>query len=472
MVKKKEEKVGNDVQQPPRQTGNSIQEKFQDAVHVAKMRTEPESQYNIAICVYLGMLRRFGMSLLLSWICLNAFAQLPHPNDTLDNGKKVPFNQFLGRFSVFNELGGAGLYYSLNMSYSLIKSNLVILDLTLGANRIPHGRKEWRKEEWDSYHFPVGLSLFLGRRRSRFNTRIGYSPRIYPSWFGSDRGHYPNCAGICPTPPQHSFFLSLGYVFQHQHGFFTSINAYGIMTLPFPKGARRFGNDPYFMPSAGLTVGYRIPSKQLRKQWTERSFKRRVLRLEKPTKKVGSTSDIDDVFYNDAPLEVDSLEMLEIEAQLAKLKKRHDRFLREEQRKNGRSHVYAEGFGAAGIWSVNYTYTHPIAKSNTWMMEYRGGLGTDNSFLSLPFHVGVKAMKNYRGSGVFLGVQPTIDWKDGTLGAVYYLEHNVEFHFAYGFTGGVAFYLFYDPNKIKHFQEFAPYGGLFFGYRLPQMKKS
>lgn len=38
MVEKKEEKVGNGVQQPPRQTGNSVQEKFQEAVHAAKMR--------------------------------------------------------------------------------------------------------------------------------------------------------------------------------------------------------------------------------------------------------------------------------------------------------------------------------------------------------------------------------------------------------------------------------------------------
>jgi len=37
VVKKKEEKVGNDVQQPPRQTGNSVQKKFEDAVHAAKM---------------------------------------------------------------------------------------------------------------------------------------------------------------------------------------------------------------------------------------------------------------------------------------------------------------------------------------------------------------------------------------------------------------------------------------------------
>jgi hypothetical protein len=56
------------------------------------------------------MLCKIGMSVLLAWICLNSFAQLPHPNDRLENGKKVPFNQLLGRVSVFNEFGGAGLF--------------------------------------------------------------------------------------------------------------------------------------------------------------------------------------------------------------------------------------------------------------------------------------------------------------------------------------------------------------------------
>ncbi|MGB1317887.1 MAG: hypothetical protein ACPG5W_06760, partial [Flavobacteriales bacterium] len=178
------------------------------------------------------------------------------------------------------------------------------------------------------------------------------------------------------------------------------------------------------------------------------------------------------VFYNDEPFEMDTVDMLEIEQKLAKLKKRHERYLKQEQRLNGRSLVYAEFFGATRIWSLNYTYTHPIAKSNTWMMEYRGGFGTDKSNAGMPFHVGVKAMKNYRGTGVYVGVEPSVNWKTGEIGAVYFLEHNVEFHFAYGLTGGVAFYLFYDPLFFKNYWNVSPYGSFFLGYRLPQLKKS
>ena len=416
------------------------------------------------------MLRRIGMSVFLALVCLNAYAQLPHPKDTLENGKKVPFNQFLGRFSVFNEFFGAGLIYSLNTSYSLVKTDFTILDLTLGANRIPFRLREPNDTYLDTYRIPVGLSLFLGRRASRFNVRAGYVPLIYPSWYTDEDNPYPNCGGICPTPPRHDFFFQLGYVYQHQHGFFTAINASGIMMLPEAATARKYRRIQ-FLPFAGISFGYRLPSKQLHRQWRERGFKKRVLRLEEPKEKRKTDDEIDDIFYNDTPLEVDSTEMLEIEAQLAKLKKRHDRYLKEEARLNGRSLVFAEFFGASGISSLNYSYTHPIARSNIFMMEYRGGLGTDQQHLQLPVHVGIKAMKNYRGTGVFLGIEPQYNWNNGTFGAVFFLEHNVEFHFAYGLTGGVAFYLFYDPMYYKNHWNFSPYGGFFLGYRLPQIKK-
>ncbi len=411
------------------------------------------------------MLRGIGMSILLSWICLNSYAQLPHPNDTLENGKKVPFNQFLGRFSVFNELAGAGFFYSFNGSYSILKSDLFLLDLTVGANRIPYSFGS-DSRNLDTYHFPLGLSAFLGRRRSRLNLRLGYKVRIYPTWYTDERGPYPNCGGVCATPPEHGFFLGLGYVFQHQYGFFTGIHAYGIMTLPFSQSAY---DEVYYMPSAGLTFGYRLPSKQLHRQWCERGFKRRVLRLEQ--KEHYEPLDIDAIFYDDVPLETDSTELDEIQEELVKLKKRHERYLKEEQRLNGRSHAFVEAFGAAGFWSVNYSYTHPIGKSKVFAMDYRGGYGTDSVDMALPLALGVKAMKNYRGTGIFLGAEPRYNWRNGKVGLLYFLKNNVEFHFAYGLTGGVAFYLFFDPSHFLFETQFAPYGGLFLGYRLPRMKK-
>ncbi|MGB0369248.1 MAG: hypothetical protein ACPGD8_07565, partial [Flavobacteriales bacterium] len=218
----------------------------------------------------------------------------------------------------------------------------------------------------------------------------------------------------------------------------------------------------------GLVLGYRLPSKRRHREWKERGFKKRVLRIEEKTEK--DYDELDKVFYNDEPLEVDSTDLLAIEQKLAKLKKQHQRYLKQEQRLNGRSHVFAEFFGRTGIWSVNYSYSNPIAKSKIWMMEYGAGFGSDKYNFGIPVYAGVKATKNYRGTGIFLGVLPQFD-VHGKAALIYFLKHNVEFHFAHGLTGGVAFYMFYDPIEFKFFGQWAPYGGFFLGYRLPQLKK-
>lgn len=419
------------------------------------------------------MLRGIGMSVLFSWICLNAYAQLPHPKDTLANGKKVPFNQFLGRFSVFNEFYGTSFPFSLNVSYSLIKGNLVSTDLSVGFT-YKHRRNTVDFQSSTNYvehDLPISAIFYLGRRASRFNVRTGYMLKFYPYWFSDKEQPYPSCGHHCPTPPQHYYFFSAGYTYQNPYGFFFSLNAYGIYRFPLEKSDNPIPLAERLFPMGGLSVGYRLPSTQQHREWTERSFKRRVLRLEEPVEKHKKGDDMDEIFYNDTPLEIDSTEFLEIQEKLAELKKRHERFLKEEQRLNGRSHVFVEGFGAAGFWSVNYSYTHPIGKSKTFAMDYRGGYGTDSEDMALPLAIGVKAMKNYRGTGLFLGAMPRYNWTNGKIGFVYFLQHNVEFHFAYGLTGGVSFYYMYDPTKFLFDREWAAYGGLFLGYRLPQMKK-
>ena len=404
------------------------------------------------------------MSVLLSWICLNSYAQLPHPNDTLDNGKKVPFNQFLGRFSVFNDLGGAAFYYSLNVGYSILRTDLGSVDLTLGANRIQYGQN-WEKGVTNSFCIPVGISSYIGRRASKFNLRLGYAPQIFSRPLSTESVR--ECDG-CSLIDQR-FFFSLGYTYQNPYGFFLGINA-NVLFEVWSQASRDFYPGPIgYQPWPGLVLGYRLPSRQRHREWKERGVKRRVLRIEKKTEK--NYDEVDRVFYNDEPLEVDSIEMAEIEARLAKLRKRQLRHQLEEKRENGKSHVFVEGFGAAGFWSANYSYTFPVMKSELVALDFRGGVGSDDVHIQIPIHAGVKVMKNYRGTGVYLGVQPTIDWERGTAGAIYFLEHNVEFHFAYGLTGGVAFYLFYDPARYKHRSDFAPYGGFFLGYRLPKLKK-
>ena len=297
--------------------------------------------------------------------------------------------------------------------------------------------------------------------------------QLYPSWYTDTENPYPSCGHLCPTPPRHHAFLSLGYTYQHPYGFFVGANAYGIIRFPLDDNVWDYPNE-YIYPMGGLTVGYRLPSRQLHMEWKERGFKRRILRVMQPKQKKEKKKkeEDEDWFEDQEGLQVDSIEMAEIEAQLAKLRKRQLRHQLEEKRENGRSHVFAEGFGAAGHWSVNYSYTYPVTKSELVALDFRGGIGTGNWTVQIPIHAGVKVMKNYRGTGVYIGVMPSIDWERNTAGAIYFLEHNVEFHFAYGLTGGVTFYLFYDPARFTYSDQFAPYGGFFLGYRLPKMKKN
>lgn len=412
------------------------------------------------------------MSLLLSWICLSSYAQLPHPNDTLDGGKKVPFNQFLGRLSFYSEGFGPAYIASFNVGYSLVKTELATVDFTAGAVRLPIASYSVKPSGTDSYVFPIGVSTLLGRRKSRLNMKLGYTTSLQPDWF-EGKTDYPSCGFHCPGPVQHVFNVGLGYIYQHPGGVFFGAHAYLLVHLN--EEDRRNGPGPPadFWPHPGVTLGYRVPSRQLRKEWTERNFKKRILRLEEPKEKKEKKKkeQEEDWFDETGELQVDSIEMAEIEARLAKLRKRHLRYQLQEKRQNGRSHVFAEGFGAAGLWSVNYSYTYPLVKSELLALEVRGGVGSDRTHFQIPVHAGVKVMKNYRGTGVYLGVMPSINWEQNSVGAIYFLEHNVEFHFAYGLTGGVAFYLFYDPTGFKYSDQFAPYGGFFLGYRLPKMKK-
>jgi hypothetical protein len=420
------------------------------------------------------MLHRVGISIVLSWICLNAFAQLPHPNDTLDNGKKVPFNQFLGRFSVFNDLGGAAYYYSLNVGYSVFKSDLASVDLTLGANRIQYGQYHWKEGVVNGFFIPIGLSTYIGRRKNQFNLRFGYSPQIYSKLFSTKQ--LKDCNG-CSLVEQR-FFVSMGYTYQNPYGFFLGVNANLLLHIWSPAQRGFYPGPTGLQPWPGLVLGYRLPSKQRHTEWKERGFKRRVLRIEE------KYDELDQIFYNDEPLEVDSLDMLEIEAKLAKLKKQHDRHLLEEQRLNGRSMVSFEGFGAGVFWSANYSYSFPIGRSNLLMGEVRGGfsytsradgrefaISAERQMIATPFWAGLKVAHRYRSAGVFLGSTPIFGTNERSVAAIIFAATNVEFHFARGITGGVVFYMMYDPSVYAFSNPWHPWGGVFLGYRLPQLKK-
>ncbi|MBL4585903.1 MAG: hypothetical protein JKX84_02420 [Flavobacteriales bacterium] len=433
------------------------------------------------------MLKRIGTSLFILLLPLLSFGQLPHPNDTLDGGKKVPFNQFLGRFSVFNELGGAGFFYSFNVAYSLVKTDLVLADLTVGANRIPFGQKEWRVKKLDTYYFPIGLSLYVGRRKSRLNVRAGYTLRLYPSWFTDEDNPYPNCAGICPTPPQHNFFLSLGYTYQHQYGFFWGLNAYGMARLTLPEYRSKYDKAVTFFPSGGLTIGYRLPSRQLHRQWVERRGKGRILRIEDP-KTVRARKKRNRTSADTVELVIDSLELEQLRIEMEATQRRTAQLVKRDLRNNGRSHFYAEGFGAANFWSVNYEYSIPLQKDGLWYAFMRigaGGYQKDYSvraavfpywdwksgiLITTPIGGGIRLMKNYRGGGFGAGILPTYTTENGMQMAGY-LSFHLQFHVVYGITGGVAYYAIIDPQRIFQPNDLNQWASFSIGYRLRAKKK-
>ncbi len=206
------------------------------------------------------MFRALATSCGFALLAAQAIAQVPLITDTLPNGNKVSFDPFIGRFSVYTEIGGTiGLIGSLNVGYALVKRDGWLLDYNLGISTLPiPGLNGWERK----YMLPAGLSLQIGRRRSRLNIKLGYTYSWTP---GYDTSPWPNCGGTCPTPPQHLGSFSLGYVYQHHYGFFFRVNAYGL--IPFNSKELRASYIPRkddIYPWGGITFGYRIPStKQL-----------------------------------------------------------------------------------------------------------------------------------------------------------------------------------------------------------------
>ena len=127
----------------------------------------------ITSCLHLEMLKGLVTSCVFALLAAQANAQVPLTTDTLPNGKKVSYDSFIGRFSVYTEVGGPiGLIGSMNVGYALVKRDGWLLDYNLGISTLPiPGLNGWERK----YMLPAGLSLQIGRRRSRLNIKLGYT---------------------------------------------------------------------------------------------------------------------------------------------------------------------------------------------------------------------------------------------------------------------------------------------------------
>lgn len=400
-------------------------------------------------------------------ISLSSFAQLPNPNDTVPGGRKVSFSPFMGRFSVFTEaMGAAMMPGSMNLGFTVFKSESVLIDLTAGLTL--HDMPGFQFQE--GYSIPATLSLHLGRRRSRLNVKLGY----FVSWTpGFESSPWPQCGGICPTPPQHRGIFSLGYVLQQASGFFFGVNAYGFVHL-IPQ-ERRYGAPMYkedIYPWAGMTFGYRIPSQLQLLTWKERrAGKVLISRDRKEKTKVVREKQITDL---DEAIIAAKLEKME--GRKERLVLREERMALRELRDNGPHNVFLEAFGAGHTWSVNYQHARPVKEGSIVHAFGRVGIGgfsdrfrDSRSLVGMPLAGGIQLMRNYRGGGIGLGATPTFT-RSGEFTVVSFVSLEFHFHVAHGITFGTGYQVMFDPQFAHGNKQVFQWGGFSVGYRFKRKR--
>jgi hypothetical protein len=410
------------------------------------------------------MLRALATSCVFALLAAQANAQVPLTTDTLPNGKKVSYDSFIGRFSIYTEVGGSTVVPgSTSVGYALVKRDGWLLDYNLGFSTNPmHGLSN----VFQSYMLPTGLSLQIGRRRSRLNIKLGYSYYWSPGYATSP---WPACGGICPEPPQHLGSFSLGYVYQNHHGFFFGANAYGLIQFN-PKELRAV----FDRNGGGITFGYRIPSTKQLLAWKHHRGGKVLRRMEIVPEVTFANQD-------SLPLEMQeptTFDLVEIALELEQKEKRRLLWQQKELRDNGPSNIYIEALGAGFFWSANYQYTTPV-KPNSLVHAFGrigvGGAGNrafgSSSILSTPIGGGIQLLKKYRGGGIGAGVSPTLA-RGNEFALVSYISFDLHFHVSDGVTFGAGYQVMFDPERVHNGNQVFQWGGFSVGYRLLRKKKA
>lgn len=138
--------------------------------------------------------------------------------------------------SVYIELGGTGLIYSINYERNLIKGKTLYANARIGITAIPN----------DYYNVPLELILLKGKKKSFIEVGLGYSPWIEPN------SYKDNFRRESYTRVSHYFVPKLGYRYQKPKGGFL----FKISVTPtiFYISDTYYNND--FNLWGGISLGY------------------------------------------------------------------------------------------------------------------------------------------------------------------------------------------------------------------------
>lgn len=356
----------------------------------------------------------------------------------------------LSRFAITHELTGASVFPTMNVEFRFLTTSNWHLDARAGFGGL--------FQIDPIYSNTIGLYAKYGTGSSKLN--LGFGAGFYYQ-YGREHLDWNQWAERGFYNQHYQYFFSLGYRYEHKHGFLFGIDAYAIGSFKDDWVYLPIGETWPVYPWGGLSFGYRFPSAQLHSSWMDQR-RIRTNKVAKLKKELG-----------------ENVAVKKLEKREKRSMDEIDRLERESLRYLTRSALYVEGLGPGGLWSLNYEYSLPLLKNELLHLYGRTGFGVYPSrkrvgnqsvrfnVLTLPNLLGLRVMKNHRGGGVGGGIVPIFSQGQVRLGYVF--NADIQIHITHGLIIGGGFNLqidYYDPpNAIN------PWGAFYLGYRIRRMQK-
>ena len=357
----------------------------------------------------------------------------------------------LSRLAITHELSGAVVFPSINVECRIVSVKNWDIDARFGFGGLFQTNS--------LYSNTIGLSAQYGPGSSKLHIsagtglyyQYGRQQLDYNLW--ADEGFYNQ---------HYQYYFSLGYRYEHKHGFIFGIDAYGIGSFTDNWTVLPIGETWPVYPWGGVTFGYRFPSWELHREWRQN-------RLRKKNK----------VALLEAELGGD-LSIQNLDKDQRKALREIERLEKESMRYLTRSAFYVEGLGAGYLWSFNYEYYVPLLKNELLQLYSRVGIGGYRrreyidketirryGVVPTPIMVGLRVMKNFRGGGISGGIVPIFSNRGVELG--YIIAPEMQVHIGGGVIFGGGFHLLINQfNSIKMVN---PWGGFYLGYRIRRIKR-
>lgn len=152
----------------------------------------------------------------------------------------------IARSSIFAELGGSGVVYSLNYDHIIIDRPFVDYSVRLGISGIPFGKLPTQ------YFLPAEVCVIVGKRKLRSEFGLGLVANIYRTqeYFGEQAVSWRR---------EDFIILRIGGRFQKPHGgLFMRVGLTPFIGLTELLYSNRF----LIIPWGGVAVGYTFRRKQ------------------------------------------------------------------------------------------------------------------------------------------------------------------------------------------------------------------